>query len=78
MDPRVDGLFFFEVSWQDRPWAHYGRYLRAEAPRRLKFTWTSEATQGLESIVNSELGRGHEEGWKAIVAEISRAMEADP
>lgn len=53
-DTRVDGLFYLSMLHADRSWAHYGRYVRVEAPRLLEFTWVSEATHGLESLVTIE------------------------
>lgn len=53
-DARVDGLFYLAMLHGDRSWAHYGRYVRVEAPRLLEFTWVSEATHGLESLVTIE------------------------
>jgi uncharacterized protein YndB with AHSA1/START domain len=47
----VDGLFYFAVDHAGRTWAHYGRFLRVERPRCVEYTWMSEATKGLESIV---------------------------
>jgi uncharacterized protein YndB with AHSA1/START domain len=51
MNPVVDGLFYLAVSHEGRTWAHYGRFLRIERPHRVEYTWVSEATKGLESIV---------------------------
>ena len=51
IDPVVDGLFFFEVEHEGRTWPHYGRFLRIERPSLIEYTWMSEATKGVESIV---------------------------
>ena len=51
LNPVVDGLFYFAVRHEGRTWAHYGRFLRIERPRDVQYTWVSEATKGLESIV---------------------------
>jgi uncharacterized protein YndB with AHSA1/START domain len=51
LNPVVDGLFYFAVKHEGRTWPHYGRFLRIERPRRVEYTWVSEATKGLESIV---------------------------
>jgi uncharacterized protein YndB with AHSA1/START domain len=51
LDPVVDGLFYFAVKHEGRTWAHYGRFLRIERPDRVEYTWVSEATKGVESIV---------------------------
>ncbi len=55
LNPVVDGLFYFAVEHQGRVWSHYGRFLRIERPRVIEYTWMSEATQGLESIVRVTL-----------------------
>lgn len=51
----VDELWYWEAEHLGRLWAHYCRYLRVERPRRLEFTWMSEATRGLESRVTVEM-----------------------
>jgi uncharacterized protein YndB with AHSA1/START domain len=51
MNPVVDGLFYLAVSHEGRTWPHYGRFLAIDRPRRLEYTWVSEATKGVESIV---------------------------
>ncbi|WP_394828642.1 SRPBCC domain-containing protein [Pendulispora albinea] len=48
-------LYFLEVAYDNKLWAHYGRYLRVERPRLVEFTWMSEGTEGKESIVKVEL-----------------------
>jgi uncharacterized protein YndB with AHSA1/START domain len=53
--PEKNDLYFIEVQWEGRLWAHYGRYLQIDAPRLLKFTWMSEATQGKDTVVTVEL-----------------------
>ena len=50
-NPTVDGLFYFAVSHAGRLWPHYGRFTRIERPGLAEFTWMSEATRGLESLV---------------------------
>jgi uncharacterized protein YndB with AHSA1/START domain len=52
VDARVDGLFYSCVDFQDREWAHYGRFVTLERPGHIVHTWVSEATQGLESVVS--------------------------
>jgi uncharacterized protein YndB with AHSA1/START domain len=47
----VDGLFYHGVKHEGRTWAHYGRFLQVDRPRRIEYTWVSEATKGVESIV---------------------------
>jgi uncharacterized protein YndB with AHSA1/START domain len=52
MNPVVDGLFYLAVSHEGRTWPHYGRFLAIDRPRRVEYTWVSEATKGVESIVS--------------------------
>ena len=52
VNPMVDGLYYFAVKWEGRIWAHYGRFLQLDRPRRVQYTWMSEATKGLESVVD--------------------------
>jgi uncharacterized protein YndB with AHSA1/START domain len=51
LNPVVDGLFYMAVNFEERIWAHYGRFLRIDRPHRVEYTWMSEATKGAESIV---------------------------
>lgn len=51
MNPVVDGLFYFAVQHEGRTWAHYGRFLKIQRPRQVEYTWVSEATKGVESVV---------------------------
>ena len=52
LNPVVDGLFYHAVKYEGRTWAHYGRFLQIDRPRRVEHTWVSEATKGLESVVS--------------------------
>jgi uncharacterized protein YndB with AHSA1/START domain len=47
----VDGLFYMAVKHEGRTWPHYGRFVAIERPRKVEYTWVSEATQGIESVV---------------------------
>jgi uncharacterized protein YndB with AHSA1/START domain len=47
----VDGLFYLAVKHEGRTWPHYGRFLRIERPDIAEYTWVSEATKGIESVV---------------------------
>jgi hypothetical protein len=47
----ADGLFYFAVQHEGRTWHHYGRFVRIERPRHVEYTWVSEATKGVESVV---------------------------
>jgi uncharacterized protein YndB with AHSA1/START domain len=51
LNAAVDGLFYQAVLQEGKTWAHYGRFTEIDPPRRVAYTWVSEATQGLESIV---------------------------
>lgn len=55
VNPVVDGLFYHAVKHEGRLWAHYGRFIRLDRGRALEFTWVSEGTRGLESIVSITL-----------------------
>lgn len=52
LDGKVDGLFYHSVFHEGRDWAHYGRFIALDRPRRISHTWVSEATRGLESVVS--------------------------
>jgi uncharacterized protein YndB with AHSA1/START domain len=57
LDPKVDGLFYWAVSGTP----HYGRFMEIERPGRIKHTWMSPNTSGLESTVTvtfKEKGKG--------------------
>jgi uncharacterized protein YndB with AHSA1/START domain len=51
VNPVVDGLFHLAVKHEGRTWPHYGRFVRIERPHRVEYTWVSEGTQGVESVV---------------------------
>jgi uncharacterized protein YndB with AHSA1/START domain len=51
VNPVVDGLFYSAVKHEGRTWAHYGRFIRIERPQEVEYSWVSEGTQGVESIV---------------------------
>jgi len=51
LNPVVDGLFYFAVKHEGRTWPHYGRFVRIDRPRLVEYTWMSEATKGVESVV---------------------------
>jgi uncharacterized protein YndB with AHSA1/START domain len=51
VQPVVDGLFYHSVQFEGHDWAHYGRFIALDRPRRIEHTWVSEATRGLESVV---------------------------
>jgi uncharacterized protein YndB with AHSA1/START domain len=51
INPVVDGLFYHVVHFEGHDWAHYGRFIDLDRPRKIQHSWVSEATRGLESIV---------------------------
>ncbi len=51
LNPVVDGLFYFAVKHEGKSWPHYGRFLKMDRPRLVEYTWVSEATRGVESVV---------------------------
>jgi uncharacterized protein YndB with AHSA1/START domain len=51
VQPVVDGLFYHLVQFEGRDWAHYGRFIVLDRPRKIEHTWVSEATRGPESVV---------------------------
>jgi uncharacterized protein YndB with AHSA1/START domain len=51
LNPVMDGLFYLAVKHEGRTWPHYGRFLLVERPYQLEYTWMSEGTSGVESIV---------------------------
>jgi uncharacterized protein YndB with AHSA1/START domain len=61
VDPRVGGRFRIVMKAPRGDHEHTGEYLVLERPRRLVFTWTSEATHGRSTTVSIEL-RPHGKG----------------
>jgi uncharacterized protein YndB with AHSA1/START domain len=62
--PKVDSLFYSMYQLEGREIAHYGRFVTLDKPHRIQYTWISEATQGLESLVTLTL---KPEGEKTVV-----------
>jgi uncharacterized protein YndB with AHSA1/START domain len=52
LNMEVDGLFYLAVKHEGRSWPHYGRFVRIERPAVVEYTWVSEATKGVESVVS--------------------------
>jgi uncharacterized protein YndB with AHSA1/START domain len=47
LNPKVDGFFY----WATKETPHYGRFTEVERPSRIRHTWMSPNTSGLESTV---------------------------
>ena len=56
LTPEVDGLFYcMHLSKnQSLELPFYGRFIAVEKARRLQFTWVSQHTRGIESLVTLE------------------------
>jgi uncharacterized protein YndB with AHSA1/START domain len=52
LNPVVDGLFYLAVGHEGRTWPHYGRFVQIDRPQKVEYTWVSEATKGVESVVS--------------------------
>lgn len=55
IDVKVDGLFYHAVHWDNKTWAHYGRFIKLERGKCIEFSWMSAATKGNDSIVTLTL-----------------------
>ena len=55
LDVRVGGKYHLDMYYQGKSYPHSGEYLEVVPPKRLVFTWISEATNWLPSIVTIEL-----------------------
>jgi len=55
VQPVQGGLFHHLVHFEGRDWPHYGRFIVLDRPRCIEHTWVSEATRGIETIVNLNL-----------------------
>jgi uncharacterized protein YndB with AHSA1/START domain len=55
VNPVVDGLFHHVVKYEGRSWPHYGRFIRLDRGRTIEYTWVSEATRGVETVVTITL-----------------------
>jgi len=60
LNPVVDGLFYHVVQHEGRAWPHYGRFIRLDRFRTIEFTWVSEATRGIETVVGLALAAADE------------------
>ena len=54
-DVRVGGKWSILMRNDDGDLPHYGTYRVIDRPHKLEFTWISQHTQGLESVVTVEL-----------------------
>ena len=57
VDPRVGGAFRIIMANAQGSYDHRGRYLEIERPARLRFTWTSTATNGNDTDYRHVQGR---------------------
>jgi len=57
VQPHVDGLFYRMHLSETRDYelAHYGRFIVLDRPTRIRHTWVSQHTRGLESVVTVDL-----------------------
>ncbi|MEO9001712.1 MAG: SRPBCC domain-containing protein [Rhodanobacter sp.] len=51
VDARVGGMFEVVMHYPDGPNRHYGEYRVIERNRKLVFTWISDATHHMETLV---------------------------
>ena len=51
LQPHEGGLFFLDMIYNGHTYPHYGRYLQVKPDRLLEFTWMSQGTRGMETIV---------------------------
>jgi uncharacterized protein YndB with AHSA1/START domain len=61
LNPVVDGLFHLAVQYEGKEWPHYGRFLQIQRPDVAEYTWVSEATKGIESVVKVTFERKGDE-----------------
>jgi uncharacterized protein YndB with AHSA1/START domain len=47
LEAKVDGLFF----WSIRGTSHYGRFMEMQRPGKMRYSWMSPNTAGLDSTV---------------------------
>lgn len=63
LDPKENGLFY----WLLKGTAHYGRFTEVQRPRRIRHTWMSPNTLGVETNVTVEFKRQGAETLMTIV-----------
>jgi uncharacterized protein YndB with AHSA1/START domain len=54
VDLRVGGAYSMEMAYEGKLYHHEGEYLRIDRPKLLEFTWISEGTDHLTSVVRVE------------------------
>ena len=54
LDVRVGGKYHMDMHYQGKSYPHEGEYLEVKPPARLVFTWASDATNWLPTIVTVE------------------------
>ena len=52
-NPRQGELFYFVHEKESGEKAHYGRFVELDRPNKVKLTWMSVFTRGLESIITT-------------------------
>lgn len=55
LDVRVGGKYELDMHYNGKSYPHHGEYLEVVPPSKLSFTWYSESTNWLPSIVTIEL-----------------------
>ena len=63
LDPKVDGLFY----WALKGTSHYGRFTEVERPGRIRHTWVSPNTLGMESKVTVTFKKHGEDTLMTLV-----------
>lgn len=71
LDPKLDGLFF----WHANGVSHYGRFTEVERPARIRHTWVSPHTLGLESVVTVTFRK---EGGETIMTLVHSGLPDTP
>jgi uncharacterized protein YndB with AHSA1/START domain len=63
LNPKVDGFFY----WLVHGTPHYGRFTQVSRPSRLRHTWMSPYTRGLESTVTVSFKKKGKETLMSLV-----------
>ncbi|WCL49265.1 SRPBCC family protein [Leptospira sp. GIMC2001] len=61
LDPRPGGKFQINMELSGILLPHYGEYVTIDRPRKLVFTWRSQETQGLDTLVTVTFEEIHSE-----------------